>query len=212
MLSDAILMNVDLECWDQSTPSNSPKALGKKKKLGERKGPSRGIIQKCAPHERSPCAPKFEDRSHEETLHQERCARKAAWDFRSSRIRTKLCFILLLKHEEAQVFVHDLNQFVTVQLLEETPAVVSPGKLCKDHRYSDEWVSGQEPRLTKNWKSITCKTDIFVPLVVPELSVNSGNSSSCTAPPQESFGLETPLVSGNKGCSKLIFRLSIRAK
>ena len=26
-------------------------------------------------------------------------------------------------HEEAQVFVHDLNQFVTVQLLEETPAV-----------------------------------------------------------------------------------------
>ena len=35
--------------------------------------------------------------------------------------------------EEAQVFVHDLNHFVTVQLLEETPAVLSPGKLCKDH-------------------------------------------------------------------------------
>ena len=28
-------------------------------------------------------------------------------------------------HEEAQVFVHDLNQFVTVQLLEETLAVLS---------------------------------------------------------------------------------------
>ena len=26
-------------------------------------------------------------------------------------------------HEVAQVFVHDLNQFVTVQFLEETPAV-----------------------------------------------------------------------------------------
>ena len=50
----------------------------------------------------------------------------------------------------AQVFVHDLNQFVTVQLLEETPAVLSLGKLCKDHGYSYEWVSGQEPRLTKN--------------------------------------------------------------
>ena len=49
-------------------------------KIRERKGPSRGIIQKCAPHERSPCAPKFGERSHEETLHQERCARKAAWD------------------------------------------------------------------------------------------------------------------------------------
>ena len=52
-------------------------------------------------------------------------------------------------HEEAQVFVRDLNQFVTVQLLEETPAVLSLGKLCKDHGYSHEWVSGQEPRLTK---------------------------------------------------------------
>ena len=27
-------------------------------------------------------------------------------------------------HEEAQVFVHDLNQFVTVQLPKETPAVL----------------------------------------------------------------------------------------
>ena len=49
-------------------------------KIRERKGPSRGIIQKSAPHERCLCAPKFEERSHEETLHQERCARKSAWD------------------------------------------------------------------------------------------------------------------------------------
>ena len=52
-------------------------------------------------------------------------------------------------HEEAQVFVHALDQFVTVQLLEETPGVLSLGKLCKDHGYSNEWVSSQEPRLTK---------------------------------------------------------------
>ena len=45
-----------------------------------KKGPSRGIIPNCEPHERSPCAPKSEERSHEETLHQEGCARKAAWD------------------------------------------------------------------------------------------------------------------------------------
>ena len=70
-------------------------------------------------------------------------------------------------HEEAQVFVLDLNRFVTVQLLVETPAVQSQGKLCKDHGYSNEWVSGQEPRLTQNGKSIFCKTDNFVPLVVP---------------------------------------------
>ena len=50
------------------------------------------------------------------------------------------------------MFVYDLNQFVTVQLLEEMPAVLSLGKLCKDHGYSYEWVNGQEPRLTQTWK------------------------------------------------------------
>ena len=50
------------------------------KKIREGEGPSRGVIQKCEPHERSPCAPKFEERLQEETLHQERCARRVAWD------------------------------------------------------------------------------------------------------------------------------------
>ena len=49
-------------------------------KIRERTGPSRGVIQQCASHGRSLCAPSFEERSHEETLHQEGCARKAAWD------------------------------------------------------------------------------------------------------------------------------------
>ena len=49
-------------------------------KIWERKSPSRGTIQKCEPHERSPCPPKFGERSHEETLHQERCARRVASD------------------------------------------------------------------------------------------------------------------------------------
>ena len=66
-------------------------------------------------------------------------------------------------NEEAQVYVHDLNPFVTVQLLEETPAVLSLGKLS----YSYERVIGQKPRLTKEGKTIVCKTDNFVPLVVP---------------------------------------------
>ena len=50
--------------------------------------------------------------------------------------------------EEAQVFVHDLNPLVTLQFFEETPAVPSLGKLCEDHGYPYEWVSGQKPRLT----------------------------------------------------------------
>ena len=81
-------------------------------------------------------------------------------------------------HEEAQVFSHDLNLFVIVQLLEETPAVLRLGKLCEDHGYSYDWVSGQMPRLTEDGKSIICKTDNFVPLVDPGLSTNSGSVSS----------------------------------
>ena len=60
-------------------------------------------------------------------------------------------------HEEAQVFVHNLNLFVTVQQLEETSAVLSLGMLCEDHRYSYEWVSGQKPRLTKGKKVLSAR-------------------------------------------------------
>ena len=42
--------------------------------------PSQGVIQKRAPPERSPHAPKCEDRTQQETLQQERCARREAWD------------------------------------------------------------------------------------------------------------------------------------
>ena len=100
-----------------------------------------------------------------------------------------------------KVFVHDLNQFVTVQPLEGTPAVASIGKLCKDHGYPYGWVSGQEPRLTKEGKSIICKTDTFVPLVVPGLSVNSGSSSSPTSIPQESLRTEADQASGIRAAS-----------
>ena len=105
-------------------------------------------------------------------------------------------------HQEAQENVHDLNLFATVQLLKETHAVLSLGKLCEDQGYSNEWVSGQKPRLTQNGKSIISKTDNFVPLVVPGLSANSGCSASSTTLPQESLGPEAPLVSGNRAASR----------
>ena len=79
-------------------------------------------------------------------------------------------------HEEAQVFVHDLNQFATVQLLEETPAVLSPGKLCKYHGYSYEWVSGQEPRLAKEGKVLSARQTISY-----LLSFATAETSSYTA-------------------------------
>ena len=55
-------------------------------------------------------------------------------------------------NEEAQVYDHDLGLFVTVYLLDGTPAVLSLGELCSEHGYSYEWTSGQKPQLTKNWE------------------------------------------------------------
>ena len=52
-------------------------------------------------------------------------------------------------NEKTQVYVHDLGLLVTVQLLEDTPAVLSLGKLCEEHGYKYELVSGQQQRLTK---------------------------------------------------------------
>ena len=65
-------------------------------------------------------------------------------------------------NEEAQEYVHDLDLFATVQLLDETPAVLSLGNLCSEHGYSYEWKNGETPRLTKNGIKITCTMDNFV--------------------------------------------------
>ena len=46
---------------------------------------------------------------------------------------------------EATVYVKDLDSFVTVKLLEDTPAVLSLGKLSEDHGFPCEWSSGQKP-------------------------------------------------------------------
>ena len=89
----------------------------------------------------------------------------------------------LRKH---QLYVHDLHFFVTVHLLEETLAVLSLGKLCEEHGYTYEWASGQKPHLTKDGKNILCKTENYVPSVVPGLSSSSSKSSSSTSPPQDS--------------------------
>ena len=39
-------------------------------------------------------------------------------------------------HEEAIVYVKELDIFLTMKVLEDTPAVLSLGKLCDGHGYS----------------------------------------------------------------------------
>ena len=89
-------------------------------------------------------------------------------------------------NEEAQVYVHDLDLFVTVQILDDTPAVLSFGKLCKDH--GDTWSGpvGKKTQLTPNGTTILCNAEYFVPIVVPGLSPRSSPSSSSTSFPQDS--------------------------
>ena len=52
------------------------------------------------------------------------------------------------------VYVKELDLFVKVMPLEETPAVLSLGKLCEDHGYIYHWISGQKPFLIRNGKRI----------------------------------------------------------
>ena len=186
---------------------------------------------------------KFEDRSHEETERQQRCARSKAWNLAktctSSKRETKLHSTRPRKNgysplrqqksrrkefvvdsvasmhmvskrdlnsaeletmwtlrspttvmtangevqtkEEAAVHVKELDLFLTVVLLEETPAVLSLGKLCEDHGYTYHWTSGQKPHLTKKSKRIDCKISNYVPFVVPGLSTSSSTMPTPTS-------------------------------
>ena len=116
-------------------------------------------------------------------------------------------------HEEATVYVKELDIFLTMKVLENTRTVLSLGKLCDEHGYSYEWINGQKPHLIKNGIRIQCNTENFVLIVVPGLSTSSSSSlpsstsmtpsrqesnrptsssSSSTSPTTTSSGSETP--------------------
>ena len=51
----------------------------------------------------------------------------------------------VLTHEEATVYVKELEKFLTMKVLENTPEALSLGKLCDENGYSYEWINGQKP-------------------------------------------------------------------
>ena len=75
------------------------------------------------------------------------------------------------------MFVKESDIFLTMKVLENTPAVLSLGKLCDENGYSYEWINGQKPHLIKNGIRIQCNTANFVPIVVPGLSASSSSGS-----------------------------------
>ena len=88
-------------------------------------------------------------------------------------------------HEEAIVYVKELDIFLTMKVLDNTPAVLSLGKLCDENGYSYEWINGQKPHLIKDGIRIICNTENFAPIVVPGLSSSSSGSSSTLRTPMK---------------------------
>ena len=72
---------------------------------------------------------------------------------------------------KATVHVKDLGMFVTVQLLDDTPAELSLGTLCEEHGYSCEWTEGQTPN-TLAHPTTTCLL-LLVYRLKPAISVQS---------------------------------------
>ena len=95
----------------------------------------------------------------------------------------------VLTDGEAIVYVKELDIFLTMEVFEDTPAVLSARKLCDEHRYSYEWITGQKPHLIKNGVRKQCNTENFVPVVVPGLCTIP--SSLSTSTPTTPSGRET---------------------
>ena len=215
------------------------KAIARHTKIRDQ-NPSLVYICPGEPHQRSPNAPKFEDRSLEETEWQEQGAREAAWKLAKSVLKlkehqraaffspsenrclpastlkpeerefavdfgasmhmiskkdlsdaemdtlTKSCSHTIVitanaevqTHEEAVVYVKELDIFLTMKVLDNTPAVLSLGKLCDENGY-------QKPHLIKDGIRIIRNTENFVPIVVPGLSSSSSASSSTLRTPMK---------------------------
>ena len=88
---------------------NFTKAIARHTKIRD-KNRSLGYICPGAPHERSPNAPKFEDRSQEETEWQEQAVREAAWKLAESVFKLK-------EHQRATFFSPSENRCLLASTL-----------------------------------------------------------------------------------------------
>ena len=97
------------------------KAIARHTKIRDQ-NPSLGYICPGEPHERSPNAPKFEDRSQEETEWQEQGAREAAWKLAKRVLKFK-------EHQRATFFSPSENRCLPASTLkpEEREFVVDSG-------------------------------------------------------------------------------------
>ena len=111
------------------------KAIARHTKIRDQ-NPSLGNICPGEPHERSPNAPKFEDRSQEETECQEQGAREAAWKLAENVFKLK-------EHERATFFSPSENRWMIEFLNTETltPVLLMKHLLSPHSRDVRIWVS-----------------------------------------------------------------------
>ena len=115
-------------------------------------------------------------------------------------------------HEEAIVYVQELDIFLTMKVLENTPAVLSLGKLCDENGYSYEWINGQKPHLIKDGIRIICNTENFVPIVVPGLTSSSSTSSSSLRTPMKQESHSSNSSSSSSPSSPTVGDMSVRER
>ena len=115
-------------------------------------------------------------------------------------------------HEEATVYVKDLDIFLTKKVLENTPAVLSLGKLCDENGYSYEWINGQKPHPIINGIRIPSNTENFVPIVVPGLSNSSSGSDSSTSRTLSRQGSHCSTSSSSSSSSPTVSEIKTRER
>ena len=97
-------------------------------------------------------------------------------------------------------------------VLENTPAVLSLGKLCDENGYSYEWINGQKPHLIKDGIRIICNTENFVPIVVPGLTSSSSTSSSSSRKPVKQESHSSSSSSSSSPSSPTVDEMSVRER
>ena len=57
---------------------------------------------------------------------------------------------------EADVYINELDTYVYIKLVEDSPAVLSVGRFCNVISYSNGWNTREHPQLTKDGVIIEC--------------------------------------------------------
>ena len=115
-------------------------------------------------------------------------------------------------HEEAIVYVKELDIFLTMRVLDNTPAVLSLGKLCDENGYSYEWIDGQKPHLMKDGIRIICNTENFVLMVVLGLTSSSSTSSSSLRTPIKQESHSSSSSSSSSPSSPTVGEILVRER